>query len=481
MSWLWTGNEFTERVVLTCIGIKSFNVDSHLIQPLVQWIGANIFGAEIPTYVNRQGKEMPYWPSSSTIDTYDGVADTLCDIRHTMLTMGSGRDTAARGGDAVLDNHVGMTADDVTSSGEKFQNGQTKFRDLGTATFPLKPMPCATGAAKAASIDDMFTENQILAEELRKQRVALPKSLTMLGESTINERDAEAITKVILKVSTTDRGAPEYKALVELDKLKERELMRIMGRRLIRSRALLMLQVRPSSPTSAHVAMRWVGPSLEAHNICEEDKTELNKFCLMQGLTKSMLARALNKVLAVKTREPLPAIVQTLRVYAKALRAGRRLAIDAQDAVGAQKPAAEDEAAFDGELAVYMLKHRLVMVLQDAVNDAMNALMAKCDDDSIDNVSSDFLLREMVASIEDCIAGKTLGPEYEDVEGAPAGQAGWYALPLRPPLNELDELEQEVAARDKKAEELGEWIVSSYTDEERKYYILTEWINCHEQ
>ena len=96
----------------------------------------------------------------------------------------------------------------------------------------------------------------------------------------------------------------------------------------------------------------------------------------------------------------------------------------------------------------------------------------------MEDLPDDFLLKQMAESIEDWVRGKSLGPEYEGIESVPAGKAGWYALPLRAPLDELDE---EVAARDVAAEGLGEWIVSSFTDEERKYFITTEWINCHEQ
>ena len=68
------------------------------------------------TYKNKKGEEKPYIPSASTIDSYDDVADDLCNIRGLLLMIASARDATNRGGDSVLDNHVGLVRERDSNS-----------------------------------------------------------------------------------------------------------------------------------------------------------------------------------------------------------------------------------------------------------------------------------------------------------------------------------------------------------------------------
>ena len=77
--------------------------------------------------------------------TYDDVAEDLCSIRSLFLMFASARDATQHGGDSVLDNHVGLVSDGFMSGGEKFQNSCLRYRELGTATAPLKAMAADTG------------------------------------------------------------------------------------------------------------------------------------------------------------------------------------------------------------------------------------------------------------------------------------------------------------------------------------------------
>lgn len=143
----------------------------------------------------------------------------------------------------------------------------------------------------------------------------------------------------------------------------------------------------------------------------------------------------------------------------------------------------------DGELDAYLLKHRVMMVMQDAVNNAFNTLTARSEDGGAEEMlPSDreehhsFLLAQVASSIEDHVNGKSLGPEYGpeyvDADDVPEGRAGWYALPLRAPIGKDEE---EIVERDAEAKRLGQWLVDHFTEAQYKLWILTEWINCHEQ
>ena len=60
----------------------------------------------------------------------------------------------------------------------------------------------------------------------------------------------------------------QFKAIAELEPLKERELKLLLGRRLIRARDLTMLRIRPSAPAVVCVEMSTVTASALAHRFC---------------------------------------------------------------------------------------------------------------------------------------------------------------------------------------------------------------------
>ena len=62
------------------------------------------------------------------------------------------------------------------------------------------------------------------------------------------------------------------------------------------------------------------------------------------------------------------------------------------NAPSTKQPEPEEGAAFDDTVSTYILQHRVVMSLQEAMNDALNALSTKMDEDGIDDVSHDFVL-----------------------------------------------------------------------------------------
>ena len=138
---------------------------------------------------------------------------------------------------------------------------------------------------------------------LHDAKIELPKNLTIIGDSLVNDRDVETISTLMIKVQTTDRGAPEYKAIAELDKVKESEMTRTLGRRLIKTKALLMLRASPSSSTSAHIQMKFVGPSFYAHGV---DWDEDNFTRMFQACCKYVLACLFAPSFARSPLCPLP-------------------------------------------------------------------------------------------------------------------------------------------------------------------------------
>lgn len=78
--------------------------------------------------------------------------------------------------------------------------------------------------------------------------------------------------------------------------------------------------------------------------------------------------------------------------------------------------------------------------------------------------------------------GSGLGPKYRNDLDAPEGMEGWHALPLRDPLDDVDEEDMAAAmrSRDATAKELGEWLMACWTEEERQFFVAVEWVNCHE-
>ena len=215
---LHDGNQYTPMVVLVCVGLKALGLSSNCIRDAVVILlwGLNIL---LPTYKDKKGNTQPYWPSASTIDSYDGVAEELCNVNSVMMQIASARATANRGGDRVLDNHVGLVSDGFMRAGEKFQNTILRYFGacglLGTATTPLKSMAAETGKAKADTVAEVYTDDgglQHVAEILRQNQVELPTNLTMGGTSQMGELDIEANHLGNLAASTTDRGAPEVRA-----------------------------------------------------------------------------------------------------------------------------------------------------------------------------------------------------------------------------------------------------------------------------
>lgn len=139
LDWVWNGSEFTERIVLACIGLKCLNLSSNQMQDAVEWIGLTVFNTKLPKRKTRKGakpgkERRPYFPSASTIDSYDGVAGVLCDLMGAMKLMATGRNTAECGGDRVLDNHIGLVYDGVGSNGAKFQSMLTRLGEFGNVT-----------------------------------------------------------------------------------------------------------------------------------------------------------------------------------------------------------------------------------------------------------------------------------------------------------------------------------------------------------
>ena len=76
--------------------------------------------------------------------------------------------------------------------------------------------------------------------------------------------------------------------------------------------------------------------------------------------------------------------------------------------------------------------------------------------------------------------GPPLGAQHLEAHPEQEGEAAWHALPLRGPHGDEGDLEQEIALRDELALTLGEILVNAWSDEERKYYISVEYVNCHE-
>ena len=87
LEWLWTGKEYTERVVMGCVGVKAFGVESNQIHQVIEFIGAYIFNVRLPSYINKKGEVKSRLPGPSTIDTYDTVADELCNIKSLMVSL----------------------------------------------------------------------------------------------------------------------------------------------------------------------------------------------------------------------------------------------------------------------------------------------------------------------------------------------------------------------------------------------------------
>jgi hypothetical protein len=50
-------------------------------------------------------------------------------------------------------------------------------------------------------------------------------------------------------------------------------------------------------------------------------------------------------------------------------------------------------------------------------------------------------------------------------------------LPLRGPQSED---EDEISDRDAMAEELAQWLMQTWTEVERNFFLAIEWVNCHE-
>ena len=71
---LHDGSQYTPMVVLVCVGLKALGLSSNCIRDAVAnpALGLNIL---LPTYKDKKGNTQPYWPSASTIDSYDGVAE----------------------------------------------------------------------------------------------------------------------------------------------------------------------------------------------------------------------------------------------------------------------------------------------------------------------------------------------------------------------------------------------------------------------
>ena len=103
----------------------------------------------------------------------------------------------------------------------------------------------------------------------------------------------------------------------ELDKLKQEEIKLLLGRRQIRSKAMIMMRARHGTKTTVHIEMRWVRPSFMAHGYLDNEQDKLTDIIKAHGLTRAVLAHVLNKVLKVKPREPFRMLAKELRACAK--------------------------------------------------------------------------------------------------------------------------------------------------------------------
>ena len=235
-----------------------------------------------------------------------------------------------------------------------------------------------------------------------------------------------------------------------------------------------MLRVQPSAPMAARVELATIKPSMLAHGFGMEESNDITLEDIIdaQGAGPLVLTVAVNHVLTLRPRSPLKALASKLRTYAR-------------KAPSTKQPEPEEGAAFDDTVSTYILQHRVVMSLQEAMNDALNALSTKMDEDGIDDVSHDFVLTHMASYLEEearqRAAGSKLGPNYVDNDNAPEGQAGWYALPLRNARDDIDDedLASAIRRRDNGAVDLAEWLMEVWTATSANTSSI-EWVNCHE-
>ena len=404
IQWLWDGHGYTPQVLLACLGLKAMGVSDNVLQKAVEWVGTTVFRAKLPRWTNRKtGQQRPYFPTRRAIDGYDGVAAVLCDIRGVMTMVASARAASSRGGDAVMDNHVGLVSDGVTSQGRSYQDSLLRFGQFGQVTAGMASMVEDTGVAKAATIGAIYIQYQALAEKLRANGVSLPPQLAVGGSRRIEESDVEAVNMGHLSVSTTDRGAPEFKAVAEAEKLKAKALKLYLGRRLIRSRSPMLMRVKAVTSTSAFVDFAFVMPSILAHRLADESwkqpDPEVAALLKEQGMVPEVMALLLNPILASRPREPLPVLVRKLRAFAN-------------DPPSQPQAEPVDDQRFDEAISAYMLKHRLVMTIQEAMNHAVNAWSERIDSDGVGSVPSDFCLSSMAAYLQDWHSNGRQGPQY---------------------------------------------------------------------
>jgi hypothetical protein len=79
---------------------------------------------------------------------------------------------------------------------------------------------------------------------------------------------------------------------------------------------------------------------------------------------------------------------------------------------------AAKETTFDGTISAYLLKHRLVMTMQDAMNFAINELSHYLDEegaDDLDDLPHDLCLNAMASYIEQIRDKSIQGLQYSEV------------------------------------------------------------------
>ena len=109
---LWDSDrrQYASRVRICYSGLTELGVSARKQREIVEWVGDTMFNIKLPTY-HRKAHSLPLLPGVSIAKTISGEVDVACDTKLIVLIIVSALSVQRRGGDPIMDHHIGAQAD----------------------------------------------------------------------------------------------------------------------------------------------------------------------------------------------------------------------------------------------------------------------------------------------------------------------------------------------------------------------------------
>ena len=121
--WNKTKECYNARITLVYGGLARHGISAEKATKVIIYLAAYLFFVRLPTYT-RKGKVAFRLPSETHSSEGAGRMNVWCDLKLLTAMRRNAHAVVAHGGDAVLDNHVGIMIDGAMSKGDHFQGAR---------------------------------------------------------------------------------------------------------------------------------------------------------------------------------------------------------------------------------------------------------------------------------------------------------------------------------------------------------------------